>query len=71
MRLKREYICNRFWRELMNKLWHDPDCRSTHGIMSAALIADHMELAESYTKSLLDSCVHYGITERQGGGYVV
>lgn len=69
--MKSEKVCRRFWRELMDHLWHDPDCRTTHGIMSAYLIADHMEVEETYAEAMLDSCVYYGIIERQGGGYVV
>ena len=49
----------------------DPDTKSTRGIMSAELIADHMEISVETASELLFACIKYGITERQGGGYVV
>lgn len=60
-----------FWRDLMGTLWGDPDTKSTRGIMSAELIADHMEISVETASELLFACIRYGITERQGGGYVV
>lgn len=60
-----------FWRDLMGTLWGDPDTKSTHGIMSAELIADHMGIPVDTASEFLFACCRYGITERQGGGYVV
>lgn len=60
-----------FWRDLMGNLWGDPDTKSTRGIMSAELIADHMEISVETASEFLFACIKYGITERQGGGYVV
>ena len=70
-----KYITKRqataFWRDLMGTLWNDPDCKSTHGIMSPGLVADHMEIDPDTAKSYLWACVQFGITERQGGAFVV
>lgn len=59
-----------FWRDLMGTLWGDADT-TTHGIMSAALIADHMGMTEEVAEKWLWEAVKYGYTDRQGGGFVV
>lgn len=59
-----------FWRDLMGTLWHNPECKSTHGTMSAALVAEHMNISEEKANEFLWSCVRYGITDRQNGGFV-
>ena len=56
-----------FWRDLMGTLWGDPSCKTTHGIMSAELIAEHMGISVGKAETFLWMCCHYGITERQGG----
>lgn len=60
-----------FWKDLMGTLWKDPDTKATHGIMSAALIADHMHISTSKAEQFMYACVRHGLTERQGGGFVV
>lgn len=60
-----------FWKDLMGTLWHDPECKSTHGTMSAALVADRMGITEEKASEFLWACVHYRITDRQNGGFVV
>ena len=60
-----------FWRDLMGTLWHDPDTKATHGIMSAELIADRMEITPDKANAFLYACMEIGITERQGGAWVV
>ena len=60
-----------FWRDLMGNLWGDPNTKATRGIMSAELIADHMGIPAETASEFLFTCIKYGITERQGGGYVV
>lgn len=66
-----EGMAREFWRDLMGTLWHDSECKSTHGIMSAELVADHMDISEEKATELLWACVVYGITDRQNGGFVV
>lgn len=60
-----------FWRDLMGTLWGDADTTTTHGIMSAALIADHMSMDATTAEKWLWAAVKYGYTDRQGGGFVV
>lgn len=60
-----------FWRDLMGTLWGDSETKSTHGIMSVELIADHMGISVETASEFLFACIRYNITERQGGGYVV
>lgn len=64
-------MATEFWRDLMGTLWHDADTKVTHGIMSEYLVADHMRITTEKAKAFLDACIRYGITERQGGAYVV
>lgn len=40
-------------------------------IMSEYLVADHMGMTPERARDMLWACVKYGITERQGGGFVV
>ena len=60
-----------FWRDLMGTLWKNPDTKATHGIMNEYLVADHMGITPETAKEFLDACCRYGITERQGGAYVI
>lgn len=60
-----------FWRDFMGTVWRDPECKITHGIMSPYLVADHMGITEEKAEAFLWACVEYGITERQGGAFVV
>ena len=62
---------NSFWRDLMGTLWGDPDCKATHGIMSAELVADHMGISPEKANEFLWACVKYQLTDRQGGAFVV
>ena len=66
-----EGMAREFWRDLMGTLWNDSECKSTHGTMSASLVADHMEITEETAERFLWACVNYGITDRQNGGFVV
>lgn len=62
-----------FWRDLMGTLWNDPECKSTHGIMSAEHVAEYMgistETAEEYLWRCVADDVH--LSDRQGGMFVV
>lgn len=60
-----------FWRDLMGTLWGDANCKVTHGIMSAALIADHMRISAEKANAFMWKCVDLGLTDRQGGAFVV
>ena len=64
-----EGMAKEFWRDLMGT------CRfgtkGTHGIMSTAHIAGLMEIPLDKAEDYLGACRTYGITERQGYGWVV
>lgn len=60
-----------FWEDLMGTLWGNPKCTSTHGIMGAELVAEHMNMTPEKANAFLWACVEYKLTERQGGGFVV
>ena len=58
-----------FWKDLMGTLGYDT--KSTHGIMSTEMIAERMNIEAPKANMFLLGCQEYGITERQGGGWVV
>lgn len=61
-----------FWHDLMGTLWGNPDTKETHGIMSADFIADtYLDITEGKANAFLWACVEYGLTDRQGGGFVI
>ena len=41
------------------------------GIMGAGLVADHMRISIEKANQFLNACIKYGVTERQGGAYVI
>ena len=59
-----------FYRDLCGTVYGNADTNS-QGIMSSALIADHMKMSIEKVNEFLDACRRYGITERQGGAWVV
>ena len=69
----REPYATAFWRNLMNVLWGDPNCSTTHGLMSSALIAEHLGISEDVAEAYLRRCAQddLNLTERQGGAWVV
>ena len=60
-----------FWRDLMGTLWGDPNTKVTHGIMSSALIADHMRISAEKANAFMWKAVELGLSDRQGGAFVV
>ena len=60
-----------FWKDLMGTLWHNPEEKSTHGTMSAKLVADHMGITEEKANAYLWKCVDLKLSDRQNGGFVV
>lgn len=66
-----ESMAREFWRDLMGTLWHDSECKSTHGTMSAELVAEHMGITEEKANAYLWKCVDLEFSDRQNGGFVV
>lgn len=60
-----------FWKDLIGTLWGNPETKTTHGIMSSGLIADHMGISYHTAECFLRACRRIGVTERQGGAWVV
>ncbi len=60
-----------FWEDLMGTIWKDPKRSYTSGIMSTALIADHMRMDPELAEAFLYKAMEINLTERQGGGWVV
>lgn len=65
-----EKAAKEFMRDLRGTVYGDCN-KANQGVMSTGLIADHMRMSVSETQKFLDMCIKYGITERQGGLYVV
>ena len=59
-----------FYRDLCGTVYGDPK-KKCGGIMGEALIADYMGISEERASEFLWACARYGITERQGGAWVV
>lgn len=65
-----EKMAREFYRDLCGTVYGDAN-KTAQGIMSAELIADHMKISVEKANEYLDACRRYGITERQGGAWVV
>ena len=59
-----------FYRDLCGTVYGDSE-KKCGGIMSEELIADHMGIDKELAHAYLRACAEYGITERQGGAWVV
>ena len=59
-----------FYRDLCGTVNGEATC-TCQCVMSAEGIAQAMGMSVSETKIWCDAMVHHGITERQGGGYVI
>lgn len=61
-----------FWRDFYGTVFHqEPDPRYTKGIMSTTLIADHMRISPELVEAYLQKAKEIGLTEKQGGSWVV
>lgn len=59
-----------FYRELCKKVYGDPD-KNCGGVMSVALIAEHMNITRYEASNVCHAMISYGITEFQNGMIVV
>lgn len=59
-----------FMRDLRGTVYGDPN-KANGGIMREGLVADHMKMSIEKANQFLNACIKYGITERQGGAYVI
>lgn len=62
--------CKEFYRDLCGTVYGNANITSG-GIMSASKIAEVMSIPEKETENWMNSLIHYNITERQGGMYVI
>lgn len=70
MRTTKEQV-RRFWRDLMGTLYSNPNRKYSSGIMSVDMISERLRCPVSVAEDWLRKCAQYGLTERQGGGWVV
>ena len=67
-----EVQAREFWRDFYGTVFHEePDPHYTKGIMSTALIADHMRIDPELAEAFLYKAMEINLTERQGGSWVV
>jgi len=59
-----------FYRDLCGTVYGDPR-KNSQGVMSVALIADHMGMTEARADEFCRAMVYHGITERSCGKYIV
>lgn len=59
-----------FYRDLCGTVYGNAD-KNLQGIMSIGLIADHMRISLERATEFCNAMILHGITERQGGGYIV
>ena len=62
-----EHKAKEFYRNLLGTIHSTGNI----GIMSEYLVADHMDMSVERARDMLWACVKFGITDRQGGGFVV
>lgn len=65
-----EQQAKEFYRDLCGTVYGDCN-KNSQGIMSVEMIADHMKMSVERANDFLWACARYGITERQGGAWVV
>lgn len=65
-----EGMAKEFYRDLCGTIYGDTN-KNGQGIMSAEHIADLMGESVERTEEFLWASARYGITERQGGAWVV
>lgn len=66
-----ENAAKEFWKDIMGMIYRGNWKGQTSGIMSATLIADYLCITPEKAETFLRKCCALGLTERQGGGYVV
>lgn len=59
-----------FYLNLCRRVYGSPDIKC-QGIMNSALIAEHMHITPTEVDVYMEAAVCFGITERQGGMWVV
>ena len=52
-------------------MYNDDENNTCQGIVTAENLAEKLHIDITATRELLNAMVYYGITERQGGGYVI
>lgn len=69
MKITKE-MAEEFYRDLCGIVYGDCT-KNSGGVMSVALIADHMKISVEKANEFSDAMIKYGITERQNGMIVV
>lgn len=63
-------MAKEFYRDLCGTVYGDAS-KNSQGIMSVALIADHMRITTEKANEFCNAMIKYGITERSNGMIVV
>lgn len=62
--------CKNFIADVKGAIWGNAN-HPDDAIVEAAFIAERLDISLSKANQFLWACARYGITERQGGGWVV
>ena len=65
-----EKMAYEFYRDLCGTVYGSSN-KTCGGVMSVGLIADHMRISVEKANEFCNAMIEYGITERQGGMYVI
>lgn len=65
-----EEMAKEFYRDLCGTVYGDAN-KNGQGIMSAEHIADLLNIPVERATDFLWACAKYGITDRQGGAWVI
>lgn len=63
-------MAKEFYRDLCGTVYGDANIHN-QGIMNEYLIADHMKMSVERAFDFMQACCKYGITEKQGGMWVI
>jgi hypothetical protein len=60
-----------FWKDVMGTIWGDSERKYSTGTISTKDLADVMMMPDDRILPYLYKCATLGLTDRQGGGWVI
>lgn len=60
-----------FWRDLRGTYGYNPDGKDTHGTININSVVQKMKISADDAERFLWVCTDMGLTDRQGGGWVI
>ena len=68
---KAEKQSREFWRDLRGTYGYNPDGKDTHGTININGVRQKMKISADDAERFLWICTDMGLTDRQGGGWVI